>query len=79
MPIMINRNDKVMVQKGVLVVLSNLMLSGTKSKTDTVIITPEAKLRELAIILFLFLNLKKISIVPSRVEKPANVVNKKAN
>ena len=79
MPIMINRNDKVMVQKGVLVGLSNLMLSGTKSKTDTVIITPVAKLRELAIILSLFLNLKKISIVPSRVEKPANVVNKKAN
>ena len=76
---MINKNDKVMAQKGVLVGLSNLILSGTKSKTDTVIITPEAKLREFAIILFLFLNFKKISIVPSRVEEPANAVNKNAN
>ena len=45
---------------------------------DTVIITPAAKLRELATILSLFLNLKRINIVPNRVEKPAKVVNKKA-
>ena len=78
MPITINIKDKKIVKKELPVNLRSLILSGTKSNIDTVIITPAAKLRELATILSLFLNLKKINIVPNRVEKPAKVVNKKA-
>ena len=78
MPITINIKDKKIVKKELPVILRSLILSGTKSNIDTVIITPAAKLKELAIILSLFLNLIKINIVPNRVEKPAKVVNKKA-
>ena len=78
MPITINIKDKKIVKKELPVNLRSLILSGTKSNIDTVIITPAAKLKELAVILSLFLNLIKINIVPNRVEKPAKVVNKKA-
>lgn len=52
--------------------------SGIKSVSDTQIITPLAKDRDIKIILFSFLSLKNIGIVPSKVDNPASVDNKKA-
>ena len=42
------------------------------------IITPEAKLQVIAMILLMFLNLTKIGIIPSKVASPANAVKIKA-
>ena len=51
--------------------------SGIRSVSDTVIITPAAKLSEALMILVVLFFIINIIIVPSKVENPAKKVNKK--
>lgn len=55
------------------------ILSGKRENIDTDAITPAAKEIDPLIILSVFLNLKKIGIVPSMVDNPATVVTKNEN
>ena len=55
------------------------ILSGKREKIDTDAITPAAKEIAPLVILSVFLNLKKIGIVPSMVDNPATVVTKNEN
>ena len=76
-PNIINRNVTIITPRPLKDSLNILIDSGTKSKIDTDIITPDAKEREPAIILssfFIFINIK---IVPNIVENPAKIVSKK--
>ena len=74
-PIHINMSVRIIVGNILNVVCRYVIVSGIKSIIDTVIITPDAKLSDAAIILLLLFLFINIIIVPISVDRPASVVN----
>ena len=77
-PIMVNRNDNIIVIKADKLCFSIVNDYGIRSVIDTQSITPDANASDAHIILFSCFNFKKIGSVPIKVDNPAIMVNKKA-